>query len=145
IMGRQMPCRDPQRAAGIVRCCENGNFGDGHECRKQPGPHTENQPAERPEGGEGPHQESQETKSSGSIICGDCGRYMSHITVPRKGWKCLFCASDKRASPVLSAAPTCPKCGDKEFLLDFVPEDGTFWVMCPYGLCLWRQKMNGNG
>ena len=29
-----------QEIERIVRCCDNGNFGDGHECQKQPGTRT---------------------------------------------------------------------------------------------------------
>ena len=34
IMGRQMPCRDPEKAQGKQRCCDNGYFGEEHECQK---------------------------------------------------------------------------------------------------------------
>jgi|GEM_PF-6886506 hypothetical protein len=36
IMGRQMTCRDPLKAKGEIRCCDNGRFCDDHICQKQP-------------------------------------------------------------------------------------------------------------
>lgn len=34
MMGRQMPCRDPEKAQGKTRCCDNGYFGEAHDCQK---------------------------------------------------------------------------------------------------------------
>ena len=69
IMGRQMPCPDPQKAAGIVRCCENGNFGDGHECRKQP-PEPASQPVEG--------QQAQGAKELAKKILSNCAWRFVH-------------------------------------------------------------------
>lgn len=33
-----------ETASGPNTCCENGNFGDDHECRKQPGPAANTDP-----------------------------------------------------------------------------------------------------